>query len=208
MAFHDTINTGTTPNDGQGDGLRTNIRKLHDNTKDNKQRLDNLNGNTPAVILGYKTNILKPLDALHHFNGAYHTGAIKISLPVDFNNCMITALNIAFFNYETNEAFSIDVSAYLRSSDSSWEKITATNNVKSSSSNYIIRLGRSNGKCCIYIGELNTDWIYLTVAVTNIITSYTNHEPEKWLTGWGISLETSSFENITATLNSNLPIAQ
>ena len=49
MAFNDTINTGITPNDGQGDGLRTNIRKLHDNTKDNKQRLDDLNGNTPFI---------------------------------------------------------------------------------------------------------------------------------------------------------------
>lgn len=28
MAFSDTINTGTTPNDKQGDGLRTNLRKL------------------------------------------------------------------------------------------------------------------------------------------------------------------------------------
>lgn len=31
MAFNSTINTGTTANDGQGDGLRTNMRKLIEN---------------------------------------------------------------------------------------------------------------------------------------------------------------------------------
>ncbi|MFL0083000.1 tail fiber domain-containing protein [Tenacibaculum maritimum] len=38
MGFHDTINTGVTPNDGKGDGLRTNIRKLIENDKFLKEK--------------------------------------------------------------------------------------------------------------------------------------------------------------------------
>ncbi|WP_028890874.1 hypothetical protein [Tenacibaculum sp. 47A_GOM-205m] len=40
--FNETINTGTTPGDGQGDGLRTNMRKLIENDNFLKQEIENI----------------------------------------------------------------------------------------------------------------------------------------------------------------------
>lgn len=47
MAFNETINTGTTANDGQGDGLRTNIRKLIENDNYLKDLIENSNDLSP-----------------------------------------------------------------------------------------------------------------------------------------------------------------
>ncbi|WP_281980466.1 tail fiber domain-containing protein [Tenacibaculum mesophilum] len=42
MTFNETINTGTTPGDGKGAGLRTNMRKLIENDNYLKEELDNV----------------------------------------------------------------------------------------------------------------------------------------------------------------------
>ena len=55
MAFNSTINTGTSPNDGQGDGLRTNMRKLIENDNFLKQEHEGLQDEFDNV---FKDNLI------------------------------------------------------------------------------------------------------------------------------------------------------
>lgn len=207
MAFNDTINTGTTPNDGQGDGLRTNIRKLHDNTKDNKQRLDNLNGNTPGVVSVNNTTILSPLDGSKSFASSI-TGSIAIELPHVGEFSMIK-LFIEVFDYRLNKSVSIIVSGYVTTIPNPWSNVTVVTIASDSLSDYTLRFGmNSNNKPVIYIGELNYFWSYLGVNVTKIIIKNGGFNAVNWLTGWNLYIETSSFQNVTATHTNNLPVAQ
>ena len=208
MAFHDTINTGTTPNDGQGDGLRTNIRKLYDNTKDNKQRLDDLNGNTPGVISSNGLTVLNPLDAnFSHSGTTGNIGAIKIALPNSWGRTMMR-FSVNIFDLLNNESLTLLISGYTYIDTSSWNTTSVQIITSLSSNNFTVRFGHDGTKCCIYIGELNSSWSYPKVTVTNFLAGHSNYAPSQWLTGWNIGFETSSFQNITATHTNNLPLAQ
>lgn len=208
MAFHDTINTGTTPNDGQGDGLRTNIRKLHDNTKDNKQRLDELNGNTPGVVSSNGITVLTPLDGLKGFSFT-QTGALKISLAFPSPDTMMS-LSIWIYNYNENKSIKMNLYgyAYIYNSSNLWVKTSVQIITSISSGNIPVRFGHDGNKFCIYLGELNSLWDYPKVVIKDLMVGNSNITPVNWLTGWNISLETSSFQNITATHTNNLPVAQ
>ncbi|MDD7912923.1 hypothetical protein [Polaribacter ponticola] len=202
MAFYDTINTGTTPNDGQGDGLRTNIRKLHDNTKDNKQRLDDLNGNTPGVVAYNDCTLLVPIDGNKHLNSAF-TGALKITLPYKPSNCLGTIV-IDVINYSVNTSFTLIISAHLGLWENSSCTILGNNTVVS----HVVRLGFENNLPVIYIGELNTNWTIPSIAVRNLFVSRGQFASINWLTGWNISSESGSFQNLAKTHSNNLPVAQ
>ena len=203
MAFHDTINTGVTPNDGQGDGLRTNIRKLHDNTKDNKQRLDDFNENTPEVINVRGITVLRPSDAYLSASGN-NTGALKITLPNGFTNTMI---RLEGFVYLYNgQGFKFFIKGSLPPSDS-WEA-TGVTILSSFQTNYTVRFGYDGQKCVIYIGELNSSWLFPQVFIKTASFYRRNIHSSLWLTGWNISIENSSFQNITSTETTTLPVAQ
>lgn len=206
MGFNDTINTGTTANDGQGAGLRTNMRKLHDNTKYNKQRLDDLNGNTPGVVSSNEVTILNPIDGTFSVNSIV-TGALKISLPQGYNLSMID-FEIRFFNLIINKSFTCKIFGYLYSPLNKWDTTSVQIITSSTSLNLPVRFGHDGIKACIYIGELNTVFDYPKLKILNFTAGYQNYEPSKWLTGWNISVESSSFQNITQTHTNNLPVAQ
>lgn len=203
MAFHDTINRGTTANDGTGDGLRTNLGKLHDNTKDNKQRLDDLNGNTPGVVSVNGVTTLTPLDASLSLTGS-QTGAIKILIPN--NQGVMLKLFIEVFDFSVNESFSITVSAYI--TGTSWQMGSVQIISSKSDRNLPVRFGHDGVSYCIYLGDLNSTWTHIKTSVVKGFFSYTNYQPYKWLTGWFLSLETSTFQNVSLTYTNNLPVAQ
>lgn len=206
MAFHDTINTGITPNDGQGDGLRTNIRKLHDNTKDNKLRLDALNGNNPGAVSSNGVTVLTPVDATFSHNN-FISGAIKIKLPVSWNNSMMK-LFIELYDYGTDKSVSLIVGGYNYNSTNGWLNTFAQIIGSQTLRNYTVRFGHDGTKSCIYIGELNSSWGYPQIAVTKVLVGFNSFSVNTWLTGWNISMETSVFQNITKTHTNNLPVAQ
>lgn len=206
MAFNDTINTGITPNDGQGDGLRTNIRKLHDNTKDNKQRLDDLNGNTPGVVSSNGISVLTPLDATFSLNGQ-QTGAIKIVLPPTVNDSMLK-MSVELYDHGVDKSVTLNISGYNYNGINTWIETSVQTIASNSSRNYTVRFGYTGTNFCIYIAELNSIWQYPQVAITNFFVGFGGITPANWLTGWNISLETSIFHNITKTHTNNLPVAQ
>ncbi|WP_299012004.1 tail fiber domain-containing protein [uncultured Polaribacter sp.] len=71
MAFNSTINTGTTPNDGQGDGLRTNLRKLIEN--DN--HLKDQNTQFQQIV----DNVLRSTKGVVTVNNNTYTTALKVT---------------------------------------------------------------------------------------------------------------------------------
>jgi len=80
MVFNDIINTGITANAGQGDGIRTNLRKLHDNTVLLKATVD---GFSPEGIKSHQTLIdLKAVNPLPEEG----TGAKLVNDPISSKN--------------------------------------------------------------------------------------------------------------------------
>ncbi|RSC96059.1 hypothetical protein [Tenacibaculum singaporense] len=207
MTFNETINTGTTPGDGKGSGLRTNMRKLIENDNYLKQQVEDLNGNTPGVVSSNNVTVLTPLDAIKSLGGSSSVGSIKITLPQLWTATMIKIF-IEVYDFETNESFSFIVAGYNMNSEYKWQKTSVQIIASSSSKNYTVRFGNNATNSCIYLGELNTTWSYLKVSVLKGMFCHNNITPEKWLTGWNISLETTAFENVTQTHTNNLPVAQ
>ncbi|MFL0067863.1 hypothetical protein V2605_03945 [Tenacibaculum maritimum] len=203
MGFHDTINTGVTPNDGKGDGLRTNMRKLHDNTKDNKRRLDELKGNTPLVVSSNNGTILTPIDAIANINNV-NNGSLKITLPVGFNNSMFRS-KIDFYKSTTNYSFTLFLGGFLQ--PTGWVSTFAHVISSTQFNNLPVRFGNEK-KPCIYIGELNHSWDYTKIAITELLVSHQNFEPALWLTGWDMAIESGYFQNVSQTHTNNLPVAQ
>jgi len=80
MVFNNIINTGITANDGQGDGIRTNLRKLHDNTVLLKAAVD---GFSPDGIKSYQT--LTDLNAVNPLPEE-GTGAKVVNDPIASKN--------------------------------------------------------------------------------------------------------------------------
>lgn len=74
MAFNSTINTGTSPNDGQGDGLRTNMRKLIENDNFLKQEHEYLQDEFDNV---FKDNLIYNVAGLNQ----NYFKAIKLESP-------------------------------------------------------------------------------------------------------------------------------
>ena len=206
MAFHDNLNLGTTANDGTGDGLRTNLGKLQDNTKDNKQRIDDLNGNTPGVVSANGVTLLNPLDATASFS-ATKTGAIKIALPNSWSFTMLK-FDVDIYDLKMNKSFLVKVSGYSYTSTPKWDTTSVQIIATESNRNLPVRFGHDGSKCCLYIGELNASWDYPKIAVKNLLLSHQNNDSASWLTGWNIDFEASIFQNVSQTHTNNLPVAQ
>ena len=217
MGFEPTINTGTTPGDGQGAGLRTNMRKLIANDGFLKAKVDavelsvstiknDLDNNPPGIVDTSGILTLVPIDGRNSFIGYRVSGAIKIQLPQAWSNTMIK-LFIEIYDHYNNESVSLILSGFTPIFGN-WYYTSSQIITSKADRNFAIRYGYHEGNCFIYIGELNSTWSSLKVAVTNIFISNNYDAPSSWLTGWEISLETSSFQGITSTQTNNLPVSQ
>lgn len=71
MAFNSTINTGTSPNDGQGDGLRTNLRKLIENDNHLKEQ----NTQFQQIV----ANVLRSTKGVVNISNSFFTTAFTVS---------------------------------------------------------------------------------------------------------------------------------
>lgn len=208
MAFNDKINVGEKPNDGKGDGFRTTLIKLHENTLENQKTLKGENGNVASVLSTEGISVLKPNDGIKDFGTSVLTGAIKIRLPQSWIFTMVK-LKVSIYDYASDGAFDVTLAGFLYDRNGGyWANTSAIITTSVSNQDFTVRFGHDNEKCCIYLGELNSSWTFLKVSITEGMFSFQNSEVEKWLTGWDISMETKSFQNITLTHESNLPVAK
>tara|TARA_B110000114_G_scaffold90939_1_gene96034 strand:+ start:2968 stop:3687 length:720 start_codon:yes stop_codon:yes gene_type:complete len=233
MGFKNEIKTGLTEGDGNGAGLRTNMRILIANDVYLKKDVDSILKTTgllardtqelfeadkkigeritkevglPGVVSVNTVTTLTPLDGARGFS-ATSMGAIKIRLPNSWNNSMLK-LFIEVYDYTTNESFSLIVSGYLYTGGTTWYNTSVQILGSKTDRNFTVRFGHDGTKCCIYIGELNSAWRYVKVAITRAMLSHLNYSPDLWLKGWQISIETKSLQNITRTHANNLPVSK
>ncbi len=189
------------------------LKELDDRTKSNEDGYNSINELVPKVqknegVEHNNTSVLTPIDAQNSFSST-DSGAIKISLPNSYNNCMIS-LEIVVFNYVDGGSFKVFISGYNHTNGSNikWLRTTAMILGTDISVDHTVRFGNDGSKSCIYIGELNTVWNHLKCYVNRGYFGFSNYEKEKWLDGWDISLETSEFENVIITHTNNLPVSQ
>jgi len=202
MAYN-LINIGT-PNGNNGDTIRDAFKKSNDNDAFLKGKVEEFEGGLPGVISNNGVTVLTPLDGQLSMPGI-PSGAIKIQVP---SNDSMIKIFFELYNWVTNESFSGIFSGYHISSNGLWYDTSAQIIGSKSDRNFKVRFGHDGVKSCIYIGELTQQWTNLQVAILKIMSGYANTSPENWLTGWDISLETTSFQNISQTHTNNLPVSQ
>lgn len=165
-----------------------------------------INENIGSVVSNNGITTLTPTDARNVFSGNV-SGAIKIALPNSWSNTMMK-LFVEIYDYTTNESISLILSGYTSTTVSSWYNTSTQIIASKTDRNFVIRFGHTGSKCCIYIGELNSTWTWLKVAIKKGFFSHSTYNENSWLTGWNIALEASAFQNITRTHTNNLPVSQ
>jgi len=128
------------------------------------------------------------------------TGAIKITLPVTHTDTMMR-MTIKVYEYTTNESFTVVLGGYNYSSGNIWYNCFA--HIESNATvdrNFTVRFGYGSSKGQIYIGELNSQWSYPQVFVTDFQAGYSSYTASSWQTGWDVNFETSAFGSVTKTI--------
>ena len=154
------------------------------------------NGATIGSQYGANTNsaqtahVLLPDGAGYAGHVASLTGAMKITLPpvaVGLNSMI--RLRVDLFEYDAvNPPVSILIQGYVQTTKA-WARCTATVLAGSPVSDLPIRFGSdADGRVCIWVGELNKTWAYLTFTVAEIMAKYNTPGAtvDAWGTGWKV----------------------
>lgn len=158
-----------------------------------------LTGSVAGTAFTLDSYILSPQGGRYVSYGPSMTGAIKITLPVSWNNTMLR-FAVDVYNYTTNTSFTVYVGGYNFSGSSSWYNTFAYILARDSSADYTVRFGHDGSKCCIYIGETDTSWAYPQIVVRDVYLGYSGGNASLWSTGWSIGFATS-FGTITSTIS-------
>ena len=122
-----------------------------------------------------------------------HTGYLKITLPVSWNNTMIR-FAVDIYNYADGTSCTYYLAGYNYQPNAKWHCCTAYSVGYNNNSlcNLTVRFGHDGSKCAIYIGESNTSWSYPQIAIRDILVGYnTNINANTFKTGWEIIFTTS-----------------
>ena len=152
------------------------------------------------VSEGGVTKISRPQGGAYSSNGANQVGAIKVQLPQGYSSTMISFF-VDVYDYSTGKSFSIQVGGYNYSAGS-WINVTAKI-FGDEATNYTVRFGYENGKCCIWIAETTSIFQYPKVSVRDVQLGYANYAISQWLSGWAVSL-VQVLGTISKTLSNNL----
>ena len=131
--------------------------------------------------------ILEPEDARMSLAGK-QTGAIKVTLPQYYTTTMMK-LEIDIYDHMVDESVKILLGGF-NYSGGSWTKTFAQIIGTKDTQDYNIRFGNDGTNCCIYIGDIDSEWHYPKVAVTKGMFSYVNYDYNKWISGWRLEVTT------------------
>lgn len=153
--------------------------------------------------------VLFPKGGAYSFAGN-KTGYMKITLPVGYNNTMLS-FTIQIYNYLTNRSALIHVGGYITTFQGGiWFRTSAQIITGDQAMNYTVRFGSENGKCCVLLGESNTAWIFPQLAVVSVQLGYNGSLLDNYVDGWSIEAVTDLPTDVTAaaTLTNALPLAK
>lgn len=158
-----------------------------------------LTGGVAGTVFTLDRYIPSPQGGRYTTTTSKMTGAIKITLPVSWNNTMLR-FAVDVYNYSTNTSFTVYVGGYNYSSSSAWTNTFAYILARDSNADYTVRFGHDGSKCCVYIGETNKSWSYPQIVVRDVHLGYSGRTSSLWDTGWSIGFATS-FGTITSTIS-------
>ena len=139
-------------------------------------------------------------------NGASETGALKITLPQSWTSTMLR-FTVKVYDYNTNTSFDVSCGGY-NWGGASWVNtfgyIVGNPNVDR---NFNIRFGHDGSRACVFIGELNSVWSYVQVAITDVQVGFSGFTADAWEDDWAISIVTS-FPTLSGTTISNAQVGR
>jgi hypothetical protein len=156
---------------------------------------------TPTIFDAAYTRVVNPGGGYVGL-GANQTGAIAITLPVGWSDSFIT-MTVRVYEYSTGKTFDVVIAGYYMSA-------TWTNNPTAfivgnpgTDRRFSVRYGYNTvaNKGVIYIGELASTWQYPTVSIIDCQFGW-NGKQLAFTSGWSIGLESTAFQNVTATIAS------
>jgi hypothetical protein len=107
---------------------------------------------------------------------------------------------LTIYDYTSGESFKVFVAGYDYTSQY-WVNVTAYSvGDPTIDRQFTVRFGYSGGKTCFYIGELTSTWNHLQVNLDKVTVGYQPSSPTVYRQGWGISVESTAFENETASV--------
>jgi hypothetical protein len=151
-------------------------------------------GNIDAKALtnqGSGLRVVNPDGASYATTNSSVVGAIKITLPVSWTSTMMR-MTIKVYEYTMDESFEVEVGGYTYGSGSTWINTTAKIiGSPNKGRNYNVRFGHDGSKCCIYIGEVGSNWSYPQVAVTDFYAGFQGYSAGTWNDGWDVTFATT-----------------
>ena len=152
--------------------------------------------------------IAHPDGAFYQTTTSTHTGAIKITLPVDADTTQqdMVKFVVDVYDYTTNESFSVQVAGYVYSSTNEWLNCSATILADNTNRDFNVRFGKDIDNKCIWIGETTSTWAYPQIVVRDFYGGYRT-DIDEYASGWNISFVTI-FDTVDETQSSNFPVAR
>ena len=150
---------------------------------------------------GSITHIIKPVGATYSGSGS-QTGAIKITLPQLYTNTMMK-MTVEIYDYSSDESITLKLGGYNYSGTPTWSNTFAQIISGKVNRNFTVRFGDDGTNALIWIGETDSTWNYLKVAVTDFMATHSNNSFDNWDDGWSITLA-SAFDTIKTTETNNM----
>ncbi|MFD5022277.1 pyocin knob domain-containing protein [Paenibacillus sp. NPDC058367] len=115
------------------------------------------------------------------------TGTVKITLPVTWNNTMMS-IKISGYEYASGKgAWELLVGGYNFTSPGGWMYTSAY--VEGNAPFTSVRLAHDGSKCCILLGGVTSPWSFPHIEVSEVLASHQG--PSTLGSGWTVSLITS-----------------
>lgn len=118
--------------------------------------------------------------------GSLATGILKIILPKTWSNTMLS-FDLICYDYSSKGKTTYHISGYNYAPDSAWynTQVSFEGNPVSKK----VRFGHDGAKCCILIGETNSEWRYPKFIISNIIVGHSS--TDSWDVNWDIKVITA-----------------
>ena len=147
--------------------------------------------------------IPRPKGGSYSNTSGAETGVIKVTLPQSWTNSMVD-FTVDVYNYNTSTSFSVKLSGYnYVGSGGTWISTSAVT-TGTTSTNVRVRFGHDGTKCCIYIGENNSNWSYAKVGIKDFQCGYGGVNIDYWNDGWGVGITPNVSANIDKDYSSTL----
>lgn len=152
---------------------------------------------TDAEIYNNQDSIIRaPGGALLVTTTELHTGCIKIRLPQWGTDTMLR-FAVDIYEYVPNMSCTLEIAGYTYGAGL-WYNVSAVVVGGSTGVEYPVRFGNDGTKCCVYIGDANTPWMYPQVRVRDVLAGYVNYSKAQWESGWQISISNLGAQNVSA----------